>query len=186
MIIGGSTLTAEGSARGKDFVYPALVRMIDDCDLLTFNVMNDSVGYIVPDSDYGIATLRYMGGELTYNADGVLLRLHRSLHLHNRIPDPCKGVQIKQKRTWLFAGCLLLLLINMIPAMQSPMPISCRAYMLFKRQHSHNHKNAGKADICHKGRDLFSIRLCKGLCRIPERQRQSRKLLRSVDFCISP
>jgi len=72
LIIGGSTLTAEGSARGKDFVYPALVRMIDDCDLLTFNVMNDSVGYIVPDNDYGIATLRYIDGELTYNADGVL------------------------------------------------------------------------------------------------------------------
>ena len=46
--------------------------MIDDCDLLTFNVMNDSVGYIVPDNDYGIATLRYIDGELTYSADGGL------------------------------------------------------------------------------------------------------------------
>lgn len=72
LFLGGSTMTAEGSSRGKDFVYPPLFEVFDDCELLTFNVMNDSAGYIVPDNDYGLATLRYNNGVLTYNADGML------------------------------------------------------------------------------------------------------------------
>lgn len=72
LFLGGSTMTAEGSARGKDFVYPPLFDIFTDCELLTFNVTNDSAGYIVPDNDYGLATLRYSNGTLTYNADGML------------------------------------------------------------------------------------------------------------------
>lgn len=53
---GGASLTAQGSANGKDFGYPSL-QEIFGADALCFGLCNDAIGYIVPDNDYKLAVL---------------------------------------------------------------------------------------------------------------------------------
>ncbi len=75
LVKGGKTLTAEGSARGEDFVYgPMKSYFDDDTVLLVFDVMNDSTGYIIPDNDYGEVVVRWDSdaNAFTFNTDGML------------------------------------------------------------------------------------------------------------------
>ena len=53
---GGASLTAQGSAHGKDFGYPGLQEIFGS-DALCFGLCNDAIGYIVPDNDYKLALL---------------------------------------------------------------------------------------------------------------------------------
>lgn len=55
IIYGGTSLTAEDSYSGKDYIYPDATEIFGDDDLVCFGLMNDAVGYIVPDNDYSMA-----------------------------------------------------------------------------------------------------------------------------------
>lgn len=71
LIIGGKTMTAEGSCSGEDFIYEPLRTIIGE-ELIVFDVMNDATGYIIPDNDCGIGTLRYYDGQFSYDTNGML------------------------------------------------------------------------------------------------------------------
>lgn len=51
LLVGGASLTAKGSFKHKDFVYPPLTKIFG-CELTAFGLANDAIGYIVPDNDY--------------------------------------------------------------------------------------------------------------------------------------
>ncbi len=55
LIVGGSSMTADGSYSGKDFEYPCLAEMFNDEDIICFGLTNDAIGYVVPDNDYIMA-----------------------------------------------------------------------------------------------------------------------------------
>ncbi|MBQ4604725.1 MAG: hypothetical protein IJB16_08995, partial [Clostridia bacterium] len=56
LICGGGSLTADGSFTGKDFCYPPIYELFGD-DTICFGLMNDAIGYVVPDNDYSMALL---------------------------------------------------------------------------------------------------------------------------------
>ncbi|MDR2646714.1 MAG: hypothetical protein LBB67_01110 [Oscillospiraceae bacterium] len=64
LVLGGSNLTAEGSVTGLAFPYAPLNELVDE-KLLVFDLMNDSIGYIIPDNDSTSLLLRYIDGEFT-------------------------------------------------------------------------------------------------------------------------
>ena len=64
LLLGGPNLTAAGSVTGKDYPYPPLRACVDP-DLIVFDMVNDSIGYIIPDCDSTDLLLRYIDGELT-------------------------------------------------------------------------------------------------------------------------
>lgn len=51
LIVGGDSLTASGSQTGKEFGYPTVVEIFGE-GTKCFGLMNDAVGYIVPDNDF--------------------------------------------------------------------------------------------------------------------------------------
>lgn len=51
LVAGGTSLTAEGSFSGKDFGVPCIYEIFGD-DTVCFGLMNDAIGYVVPDNDY--------------------------------------------------------------------------------------------------------------------------------------
>lgn len=55
IVYGGTSLTAEDSYSGKAFSYPCLKEMFGDEDLICFGLMNDAIGYVVPDNDYAMS-----------------------------------------------------------------------------------------------------------------------------------
>lgn len=55
IIYGGTSLTASDSYSGKDYEYPKATEIFNSDELLCFGLMNDAVGYIVPDNDYCMA-----------------------------------------------------------------------------------------------------------------------------------
>jgi len=63
LLLGGSNLTAAGSVTGKDYSLKPLREYIPG--LIVLDEMNDSLGYIIPDSDSTNLLLRYIDGELT-------------------------------------------------------------------------------------------------------------------------
>lgn len=52
LIVGGTSLTADDSYSAKAFRYPCVTEMFGDEDIICFGLMNDAIGYIVPDNDY--------------------------------------------------------------------------------------------------------------------------------------
>lgn len=56
IICGGDSLTAEGSFTGKDFECPP-IHEIFGADTICFGLMNDAIGYVVPDNDYSMSLL---------------------------------------------------------------------------------------------------------------------------------
>lgn len=56
LICGGNSLTAEGSFTGKDFGHKTIYELFGD-DTICFGLMNDAIGYVVPDNDYSMALL---------------------------------------------------------------------------------------------------------------------------------
>ena len=56
IICGGDSLTAEGSFTGKDFGYKTVYELFGE-DTICFGLMNDAIGYVVPDNDYTMALL---------------------------------------------------------------------------------------------------------------------------------
>ncbi len=56
LVAGGSSLTADGSYTGKDFGYKSIYELFGD-DTVCFGLMNDAIGYVVPDNDYSLAIL---------------------------------------------------------------------------------------------------------------------------------
>ncbi|MBR6785859.1 MAG: hypothetical protein IKM25_06370 [Clostridia bacterium] len=56
LIEGGSSLTAEGSATGKEFGLPCIDDLFGE-DTLCFGLANDAIGYVVPDNDYKLALI---------------------------------------------------------------------------------------------------------------------------------
>lgn len=56
LICGGDSLTAEGSFSGKDFGYKTVYELFGE-DTICFGLMNDAIGYVVPDNDYSMALL---------------------------------------------------------------------------------------------------------------------------------
>ena len=55
IIYGGTSLTAEDSYSGKPYEYPDATEIFGNDELICFGLMNDAVGYIVPDNDYSMA-----------------------------------------------------------------------------------------------------------------------------------
>lgn len=55
IVYGGTSLTAEDSYSGKDFGYPCLKELFKDDNLICFGLMNDAIGYVVPDNDYAMS-----------------------------------------------------------------------------------------------------------------------------------
>ncbi|MGN1419454.1 MAG: hypothetical protein ACI4W6_09010 [Acutalibacteraceae bacterium] len=53
LVVGGSSLTADGSINHKDFEGKTLSEIFGD-DVLVFGLANDAFGYIVPDNDYAL------------------------------------------------------------------------------------------------------------------------------------
>jgi hypothetical protein len=51
IICGGDSLTAEGSFKGKDFGHKSVYELFGE-DTICFGLMNDAIGYVVPDNDY--------------------------------------------------------------------------------------------------------------------------------------
>ncbi len=51
LVVGGESLYAEGAQSGKDFGYPSVIEIFGE-DTKCFGLMNDAVGYIVPDNDF--------------------------------------------------------------------------------------------------------------------------------------
>ncbi|MDR3312934.1 MAG: hypothetical protein LBS96_00580 [Oscillospiraceae bacterium] len=64
LLLGGSNLTAEGSVTGKAFPLQPLRESVDE-NLIALDLMNDSIGYIIPDNDSTNLLLRYIDGQLT-------------------------------------------------------------------------------------------------------------------------
>ncbi|MDR1734218.1 MAG: hypothetical protein LBR73_04990 [Oscillospiraceae bacterium] len=64
LVVGGPNLTAAGSVTGRDYPLAPLRASVDE-NLLVFDLMNDSIGYIIADSDSTDLLIRY-------NADGTL------------------------------------------------------------------------------------------------------------------
>ncbi len=56
LVAGGSSLTADGSYTGKDFGYKSIYELFGE-DTVCFGLMNDAIGYVVPDNDYSMAIL---------------------------------------------------------------------------------------------------------------------------------
>lgn len=56
IICGGDSLTADGSFSGKDFECDTIYELFGD-DTICFGLMNDAIGYVVPDNDYSMALL---------------------------------------------------------------------------------------------------------------------------------
>ena len=56
LICGGDSLTADGSFSGKDFGYKTVYELFGE-DTICFGLMNDAIGYVVPDNDYSMALL---------------------------------------------------------------------------------------------------------------------------------
>ncbi len=56
LVAGGTSLTAEGSYKGVDFGYKSIVELFG-ADTICFGLMNDAIGYVVPDNDYSLAIL---------------------------------------------------------------------------------------------------------------------------------
>lgn len=64
LLLGGSNLTAAGSVTGQAYPYAPLRQLLGE-DLIVFDLVNDSIGYIIPDSDSTNLLIRYIDGELT-------------------------------------------------------------------------------------------------------------------------
>ncbi|MDR1464254.1 MAG: hypothetical protein LBJ11_02985 [Oscillospiraceae bacterium] len=64
LIVGGPNLSSSGSVSGKAFPYAPLRETVDQ-DLIVFDLMNDSIGYIIPDNDSTTLLLRYVDGKFT-------------------------------------------------------------------------------------------------------------------------
>lgn len=56
IICGGDSLTAAGSFTGKDFNEKTVYELFGN-DTLCFGLMNDAIGYVVPDNDYSMSLL---------------------------------------------------------------------------------------------------------------------------------
>ncbi len=56
LICGGDSLTADGSFSGKDFGHKSVYELFGE-DTICFGLMNDAIGYVVPDNDYSMALL---------------------------------------------------------------------------------------------------------------------------------
>ena len=56
LICGGDSLTADGSFSGKDFGYKSVYELFGE-DTICFGLMNDAIGYVVPDNDYSMSLL---------------------------------------------------------------------------------------------------------------------------------
>lgn len=54
LVAGGTSLTAEGSYSGKDFGYKSIYELFGE-NTVCFGLMNDALGYVVPDNDYSMA-----------------------------------------------------------------------------------------------------------------------------------
>lgn len=55
LVYGGTSLTADDSYSGKAFGYPCLKELFGDDNLICFGLMNDAIGYVVPDNDYAMS-----------------------------------------------------------------------------------------------------------------------------------
>ncbi len=56
LICGGDSLTADGSFSGKDFGHYSIYDLFGE-DTICFGLMNDAIGYVVPDNDYSMSLL---------------------------------------------------------------------------------------------------------------------------------
>lgn len=56
LICGGDSLTADGSFSGKDFGHKPVYELFGE-DTICFGLMNDAIGYVVPDNDYSMSLL---------------------------------------------------------------------------------------------------------------------------------
>lgn len=56
LVCGGGSLTAEGSFSGKDFEHETIYELFGE-DTICFGLMNDAIGYVVPDNDYSMSLL---------------------------------------------------------------------------------------------------------------------------------
>ncbi len=56
LICGGDSLTADGSFSGKDFGHKSVYELFGE-DTICFGLMNDAIGYVVPDNDYSMSLL---------------------------------------------------------------------------------------------------------------------------------
>ncbi len=56
LICGGDSLTADGSFTGKDFGHKSVYELFGE-DAICFGLMNDAIGYVVPDNDYSMSLL---------------------------------------------------------------------------------------------------------------------------------
>ncbi len=56
IVCGGDSLTAAGSFTGKDFGHKSVYELFGE-DTLCFGLMNDAIGYVVPDNDYSMSLL---------------------------------------------------------------------------------------------------------------------------------
>jgi hypothetical protein len=56
LICGGGSLTADGSFSGKDFGCKTIYELFG-ADTICFGLMNDAIGYVVPDNDYSMSLL---------------------------------------------------------------------------------------------------------------------------------
>ena len=56
LICGGDSLTVEGSFTGEAFVPPTIYELFGE-DTICFGLMNDAIGYVVPDNDYSMSLL---------------------------------------------------------------------------------------------------------------------------------
>ena len=56
LICGGGSLTADGSYSGKAFECKTIYELFGE-DAICFGLMNDALGYVVPDNDYTMALL---------------------------------------------------------------------------------------------------------------------------------
>lgn len=55
LIVGGTSLTAADSYSGKDYKYPCVAEIFGNDDIICFGLMNDAIGYVIPDNDYCMA-----------------------------------------------------------------------------------------------------------------------------------
>ena len=56
LVCGGDSLTAEVAFSGKDFEYDTIYELFGE-DTICFGLMNDAIGYVVPDNDYSMSLL---------------------------------------------------------------------------------------------------------------------------------
>lgn len=85
----------KGGENMADFPYATAYDIMGTEDVLVFDLMNDAVGYIMPDDYFTYATIRYLNGSITIDSSWGLTSLgrHAATNIYGEIYDLYESVK---------------------------------------------------------------------------------------------